>query len=155
MVRATFAVGASPTAKTTEFARGGVEFAVGRGVGVGVAVAKMVWSTGSPPGLRTLKRRPLLEMPPDAVTTTFPLVTPLGTWATMLVALQLVTVAGMVFRVTPPLPCEGPKFVPVMVNDEPNAPPAAGATEVMAGAAVTVNVTPALATPPAPVTTTL
>src|SRR5258708_3470648 len=94
-------------------------------------------------------------MPPAAVTTTLPLVTPLGTWATMLVALQLVTVAGMVFRVTPPLPCEGPRFVPVMVNDAPNAAPAAGATEVMAGAAVTVNVTPALATPPAAVTTTL
>src|SRR5216684_4330169 len=129
--------------------------AVARVVAVAVPSAKTVWSTASPPGLRTLKRTPLLEIPPAAVTTTLPLVTPLGTWATMLVALQLVTVAGMVFRVTPPLPCEGPRFVPVMVNDEPNAPPAVGATEVMAGAAVTVNVTPALATPPAAVTTTL
>src|SRR5258708_1970471 len=94
-------------------------------------------------------------MPPAAVTTTFPPVTPLGTWAMILVALQLVTVAGMVFSVPPPLPCEGPKLVPVMVNDAPNAPPAAGATEVIAGAAVTVNVTPARATPPAAVTTTL
>src|SRR5689334_12392930 len=73
----------------------------------------------------------------------------------MLVALQLVTVAGMVLSVTPPLPCVAPKFVPVIVNDDPNPPPAAGATVVIAGAAVTVNVTPLLATPPAAVTTTL
>src|SRR6478672_864577 len=109
----------------------------------------------TPPGLSTLKRTPLLETPPAAVTTTFPVVTPLGTLATMLVALQLVTVAGIVLSVTPPLPWVAPKFVPVIVNDDPNPPPAAGATEVIAGAAVTVNVTPLLATPPAAVTTTL
>ena len=73
----------------------------------------------------------------------------------MLVALQLVTVAGTVLSVTPPLPWVAPKFVPVMVNDEPKPPPAVGATLVIAGAAVTVNVTPLLATPPAAVTTTL
>src|SRR6478672_3365846 len=109
----------------------------------------------TPPGLSTLNRTPLLEIPPAAVTTTFPVVTPLGTLATMLVALQLVTVAGIVLSVTPPLPWVAPKFVPVMVNDDPNPPPAAGATLVIAGAEVTVNVTPLLATPPAAVTTTL
>lgn len=41
------------------------------------------------------------------------------------------------------------------MNDDPNPPPAAGATLVIAGAEVTVNVTPLLATPPAAVTTTL
>ena len=73
----------------------------------------------------------------------------------MLVADQLVTVAGTVLSVTLPFPCDGPKLVPVTVNDDPNPPPAVGVTVVMAGAAVTVNVTPVLATPPAAVTTTL
>lgn len=73
----------------------------------------------------------------------------------MLVALQLLTVAGTELSVTPPLPCVAPKFVPVIVNDDPKPPPAAGATLVIAGAAVTVNVLPLLATPPAAVTTTL
>jgi hypothetical protein len=89
------------------------------------------------------------------VTTTFPVVTPFGTWATMLVPLQLLTVAGTELSVTLPLPCVAPKLVPVIVNDDPNPPPAAGVTLVIAGAEVTVNVTPLLATPPAAVTTTL
>src|SRR5438270_4955132 len=73
----------------------------------------------------------------------------------MLVALQLLTVAGTELSVTLPLPCVAPKFVPAIVNDDPNPPPAAGVTLVIAGADVTVNVTPLLATPPAAVTTTL
>src|SRR5712671_3105268 len=73
----------------------------------------------------------------------------------MLVALQLLTVAGIELSVTLPLPCVAPKLVPVMVNDDPNPPPAAGATLVIAGAEATVNVFPLLATPPAAVTTTL
>ena len=109
----------------------------------------------TPPGLSTLKITPLLETPPAAVTTTFPVVTPLGTWATMLVALQLLTVAGTELSVTPPLPCVAPKLVPVIVNDDPKPPPAVGEMLVIAGAAVTVNVLPLLATPPAAVTTTL
>src|ERR1041385_7094344 len=109
----------------------------------------------TPPGLSTLKITPLLETPPAAVTTTFPVVTPLGTWATMLVALQLLTVAGIELSLTPPLPCVAPKFVPVMVKDAPKPPPAAAVTLVIAGAEVTVNVLPLLATPPAAGTTTL
>jgi hypothetical protein len=102
-----------------------------------------------------LKITALLATPPAAVTTTFPVVTPFGTWATMLVPLQLLTVAGTELSVTLPLPCVAPKLVPVIVNDDPNPPPAAGVTLVIAGAEVTVNVTPLLATPPAAVTTTL
>src|ERR1051326_8264220 len=109
----------------------------------------------TPPGLSTLKITPLLDTPPAAVTTTFPVVTPLGIWATMLVVLQLLTVAGIELSLTPPLPCVAPKFVPVIVNDDPKPPPAAVFTLVIAGAAVTVNVLPVLATPPAAVTTTL
>src|SRR4029077_10491812 len=109
----------------------------------------------TPPELSTLKRTPLLDIPPAAVTTTFPVVTPLGTCATMLVELQLLTVAGTELSVTLPLPCVAPKFVPVIVNDDPKPPPAAGVTLVIAGAEVTVNVVPLLATPPAAVTTTL
>ena len=73
----------------------------------------------------------------------------------MLVALQLLTVTGTELSVTLPLPCVAPKLVPVIVNDDPKPPPAAGVTLVIAGAAVTVNVLPLLATPPAAVTTTL
>ena len=69
-----------------------------------VPSAKIVWSMAIPPGLSTLKRTPLLDIPPAAVTTTFPVVTPPGTWATMLVALQLLTVAGTELSVTFPLP---------------------------------------------------
>jgi hypothetical protein len=109
----------------------------------------------TPPGLSTLKITALLETPPAAVTTTLPVVIPLGTWATMLVALQLLTVTGTELSVTRPVPCVAPKFVPVMVNGDPKPPPAAGEMLVIAGAAVTVNVLPLLATPPAAVTTTL
>ena len=44
-----------------------------------VPSTKTVWSIATPPGLSTLKRTPLLDIPPAAVTTTFPVVTPLGT----------------------------------------------------------------------------
>src|ERR1700720_3074458 len=73
----------------------------------------------------------------------------------MLVALQLLTVAGTELSVTLPLPWVAPKFVPVIVNCDPKPPPAVGDTLVIAGAEVTVNVVPLLATPPAAVTTTL
>jgi hypothetical protein len=53
--------------------------AVARVVAVAVPSAKIIWSTATPPGLSTLKSTPLLEIPPAAVTTTFPVVTPLGT----------------------------------------------------------------------------
>lgn len=53
--------------------------AVARVVPVVVPSVKIVWSIATPPGLSTLKRTPLLEIPPAAVTTTLPVVTPLGT----------------------------------------------------------------------------
>ncbi len=46
-----------------------------------------------------MKLTPLLATPPT-VTTTFPVVAPFGTGATILVALQLVTVAAVPLKVT-------------------------------------------------------
>jgi hypothetical protein len=103
----------------------------------------------------TVNVTPLLATPPAAVTTTLPVVAPVGTVAVMLDAPQLVIVVAPVpLNVTLPFPCDGPKFDPAMTMDDPTAP-ALGVKDVMLGAAVTVNVTPLLATPPAAVTTTL
>jgi len=102
----------------------------------------------------TVKVDPLLATPPAAVTTTLPVVAPLGTVAVMLLAPQMVTVALTPLKVTPPLPWVAPKFVPAITMDDPTAP-VFGVNDVMLGTAVTVNVTPELAIPPAAVTTTL
>jgi hypothetical protein len=66
----------------------------------------------------TLKFTPLLATPPT-VTTTFPVVAPAGTGATMLVALQLVGVVAMRLNVTVPAL---PKLVPVTVTEVPTGP---------------------------------
>ena len=50
-------------------------------------------------GTVTVKLTPLLAWPPT-VTTTFPVVAPVGTAATMLVALQLVGVAAVPLKLT-------------------------------------------------------
>jgi hypothetical protein len=97
---------------------------------------------------------PPLATPPAAVTTTLPVVAPLGTVAVMLLAPQLVIVVAVVpLNFTLPFPTLGPKLDPAITIDDPTAP-VFGVSEVMLGAAVTVNVTPALAWPPT-VTTTL
>jgi hypothetical protein len=79
----------------------------------------------------TVKLTPLLACPPT-VTTTFPVPAPLGTVATMLVALQLVGVATVPLNVTALAPCVDPKFVPVIVTDVPTGPEL-GLTLVMLG----------------------
>lgn len=84
----------------------------------------------------TLKFTPLLATPPT-VTTTGPLVDPLGTGTTMLGSLQLVGVAATPLNVTVLLFCVGPKLVPVMVTEVPK-PPDVGLTLVMDGVSVTV-----------------
>jgi hypothetical protein len=66
----------------------------------------------------TVKLTPLLATPPT-VTTTFPVVAPAGTGATMLVLLQLVGVVAMRLNVTVPAL---PKLVPVMVTEVPTGP---------------------------------
>ena len=68
-----------------------------------------------------MKLTPLLAAPPT-VTTTFPVVAPLGTGTTMLVALQLVGVAAVPLNVTVLVPCVAPKFVPAIVTEVPTGP---------------------------------
>jgi hypothetical protein len=105
---------------------------------VPVIVTEVV--TGPEVGLRlvmlggtiTVKRTPLLARPPT-VTTTLPVVAPLGTGTTILVALQLVGVAAVPLNATVLLPCVEAKFVPVMVIEVP-AGPEVGLMLVMLGA---------------------
>jgi hypothetical protein len=56
------------------------------------------------------------------VTTTLPVVAPLGTGTTILVELQLVGVAAVPLNVTVLLPWVETKFVPVMVTEVPTGP---------------------------------
>jgi hypothetical protein len=65
----------------------------------------------------TVKFTPLLATPPT-VTTTFPVVAPAGTGITIVVAFQLLAVPAEVpLNFTVLVPCELPKFVPVMVTE--------------------------------------
>lgn len=95
------------------------------------------------PELVTVNPTPLLAKPPT-VTTTFPVVAPVGTGTMMLVALQLVGVAAIPLKVTVLVPCVAPKLVPVIVTEFPTAPDA-GFRLVRLG--LTVKATPLLATP--------
>jgi len=98
----------------------------------------------------TAKLTPLLATAPT-VTTTFPVVAPLGTGAMTLVAVQLVGVAAVPLNFTVLVPWVVPKFIPAIVTEVPTDPDK-GDRLVMFG--VIVKFTPLLATPPA-VTTTL
>ena len=93
----------------------------------------------------TVNVTPLLATPPT-VTTTLPLVAPVGTGAAMLVADQLVGVVAVPLNVTVLVPWVAPKFVPVIVIDAPTAP-LVGDRDAMFGVGSTVNATPLLATP--------
>jgi hypothetical protein len=99
----------------------------------------------------TVNLTPLLATPP-IVTTTFPVVAPAGTGATMLVADQVVGAAVVPLNVTVLVPLVAPKFAPVIVTDAPTAP-LAGDSVVIVGAEVTVNCMLLLAIPPAVTTT--
>jgi hypothetical protein len=72
-------------------------------------------------GVVTVNATPLLATPPT-VTTTFPVVAPAGTAATMLVALQLAGVAAVPLKLTVLVPCAAPKLEPLMVTDAPINP---------------------------------
>src|SRR5258708_29934172 len=101
----------------------------------------------------TVKFTPLLARPPT-VTTTFPVVAPAGTGATMLVALQLVGVVTVPLNLTVLVPCVAPKFAPVIVTDVP-ASPDVGFRFVILGpeAPPTMKFTLLLARPPTATTT--
>ena len=68
--------------------------------------------------VETVKLTPLLATPPT-VTTTLPVVAPVGTGATIEVALQLVGVAAVPLKVTVLVPWVAPKFEPAIVTEVP------------------------------------
>jgi len=103
------------------------------------------------PVVVTVKRAPLLTEP-ATVTTTFPVVAPLGAGTTILVALQLVGDPAIALNVTVIDPWLAPKFVPVIVTEVPNGPEA-GLILLMLGVGMTVKFTPLLVTPPTVTTT--
>jgi hypothetical protein len=93
----------------------------------------------------TVNDDPLL-LTPLALTTTLPVVAPVGTVATIEVVLQLpIVVAVVPLNCTVLVPCVEPKFVPVIVTEAPMAPDV-GDKLVMLGADTTVNDEPLLAT---------
>jgi hypothetical protein len=94
----------------------------------------------------TVKFKPLLAMP-LVVTTTLPVVAPVGTGTTMVVAFQLVGVAAVPLKLTVLVLCVAPKFAPLMVTEVPTGPKF-GLRLVMLAAGVTVKTTPLLGTPP-------
>src|SRR6266849_886571 len=98
-----------------------------------------------------VKLTPLLARP-LTVTTTFPVVAPDGTGTMIDVAVQLVGVAVVPLNVTVLVPCDDPKFVPVIVTDAPTAPDV-GDKLVMLGAEPTVYVIPVLTWLPSGATT--
>src|SRR5882762_8736812 len=82
----------------------------------------------------TVKLTPLLGCA-LTVTTTLPVVAPVGTGAVMLVAPHAVGVAAVPLNVTVLLPWEAPKFAPAMETEVPTGP-VAGLRLVMDGAGV-------------------
>lgn len=68
-----------------------------------------------------VKFTPLLAVP-ETVTTTFPVVVPVGTGAVMLVAVHAVGVAVVPPNATVLEPCVEPKPLPVMVTEVPTIP---------------------------------
>jgi len=99
----------------------------------------------------TVKLTPLLVKPP-AVTTTLPVVAPVGTLLTILVSPQFVATTGMVLKEIELNPLVAPKLDPFIVNGVPTGPDE-GFKLVMTGK--TVNGTKLLLATPPTVTTTL
>ena len=83
---------------------------------------------------------------PEAVTVTIPLVAADGTVATICVGLQLVAVAKLPLKETVLVPCVPPKFVPVIVTNQPVGA-VAGDTLKTFGAPGVMKTTPLLSVP--------
>lgn len=98
-----------------------------------------------------MKLMPLL-VPLFVVTTTGPVVAPLGMKATILVSLQLVIPNGAPLSETVLDNCPEPKLVPVIVTEAPNSPDV-GFKVVMVGAGI-LKFALLLVTPPTLTTTT-
>src|SRR5260370_111522 len=103
-------------------------------------------------GSLTVKVVPLLATPPT-VTTTLPVVAPVGTGTAMLVALQLVGVAVVPLKVTVLVPCVAPKFAPAIITDVPTGPDVGFRLVMLGAGVVTVKFTVLLATLPTVTTT--
>src|SRR5580704_4428673 len=87
----------------------------------GLPTSCAVQGAGTPEAAPTVKVTPLLAWPPT-VTTTGPVVAPVGTSAVRLVAVHPVGVVAAPLNVTVLVPCAVPKFVPAIVTDVPTAP---------------------------------
>ena len=88
-----------------------------------VTVVLVAVNVKVPPEL-TVKSTPLLAVPPR-VTTTLPVVAPVGTGTRILVALQFAALVGFVavpLNVTVLVPWVAPKFEPAIVTDVPTGP---------------------------------
>jgi len=70
---------------------------------------------------KTVNDEPALAAPPT-VTTTLPVVAPVGTFVTIDVLPHVVIVAAVPLNFTVLVPCVVPKFVPVIVTEAPTAP---------------------------------
>lgn len=97
----------------------------------------------------TVNATPLLALPPT-VTTTLPVVAPVGTVTAIDVDAQLVAVAAVPLNFTVLVPCVEPKFNPVIVTETPTAPEVRERLLILGK---TVNATPLLSTPLAWITT--
>jgi hypothetical protein len=64
----------------------------------------------------------LLLGTPPTLTITLPVEAPAGTGTTILVALQLVAAAAVPLKVTVLVPCDAPKFIPMIVTAVPTGP---------------------------------
>src|SRR5437667_9679186 len=93
----------------------------------------------------TVKFKPLLATPPT-VTTTLPVVAPVGTRPTIRVTLQLAGVTVVPLKLTVLDPWVEPKLEPVIVTCVP-ATPEPGDTLVITAGVVTVKFAPLLSTP--------
>ena len=102
-------------------------------------------------GESTAKLTPLLATP-ATVTTTLPVVAPVGAGTTIEVEFQLAGVAGVPLKLTELPPCVPPKPVPLIATDVPTTPEV-GDKFVMLGADPTVNSTPLLPIPPTAIST--
>jgi len=103
----------------------------------------------------TVKTTPLLATPPT-VTTTFPDEAPAGTCAMMLPVLQdagAIDPADVPLKVTALVPCNAPKFAPVIVTEAPTGPLFGTKPVILGGGGGRVKFTPLLATPPTMTTT--
>jgi hypothetical protein len=102
--------------------------------------------------LRITQNTRLLLATPPTVTTTGPVMAPLGTTTLIAVPLQLVTVARVPLNVTVLVPCVEPKPDPLTSTVWPIVPELGLMELIVAplGGWTTVNVTPLLLCPPTP-----